>query len=230
VGYPKLTMTECVVVALCIVGAAVLLVPYILNSRGKARSATCQYHEMKLILATRELKEQSGSIEPSTWPQQLAGELTDPQIIYHCPSDERQPRHEASYGINNRVDQLSSGDGEKGVFRDYNALVAAVVRDGASGNWRRHIAPRHFEFVNVLRTCLSLLATGSGPAAGQRRLQFFQTAGKSPRPLAGLLIYEALSASGIVSLEIISSKVWRVRIVRTCPSWISNSGASVLEL
>ena len=50
-GYPKLTMTECVVVALCIVGAAVLLVPYILNSRGKARSATCQYHEMKLILA-----------------------------------------------------------------------------------------------------------------------------------------------------------------------------------
>ncbi len=142
-------MTECVVVALCIVGAAVLLVPYILNSRGKARSATCQYHEMKLILATRELKEQSGSIEPSTWPQQLAGELTDPQIIYHCPSDERQPRHEASYGINNRVDQLSSGDGEKGVFLDYNALVAAVVGDGASGNWRRHIAPRHFEFVNV---------------------------------------------------------------------------------
>ncbi len=153
-GYPRLTMTECVVVALCIGGAALLLVPFLLNSRGKARSATCQYHEMGLIVATLELADpalpiQTLPIEPSQWPQQLAGELTDPQIVYHCPSDERQPRHEASYGMNNRADRLSGGDGEKGVFLDYDALKAVVVGDGASGNWQKYIAPRHFEFVNV---------------------------------------------------------------------------------
>ena len=142
-------MTECVVVVLCMGGVAILLVPFLLNSRGKARSATCQYHEIKLIMATLEFNGQAGSIEPSKWPQQLAGELTDSQIVYHCPSDERQPRHEVSYGINNRVDQLSSGDGEKGVFLDYDALKAVVIGDAASGNWQTFIAPRHFEFVNV---------------------------------------------------------------------------------
>jgi hypothetical protein len=154
VGYPRLTITECVVVVLCLGLAAIFLVPVILNSRGEARSATCQYHEMGLIMATLELVDstlptQTLPIEPSQWPQQLAGKLTDPQIVYHCPSDERQPRHEASYGMNNRADQLSGEDGEKGVFLDYDALVAVVVGEGATANWQRYIAPRHFEFVNV---------------------------------------------------------------------------------
>ena len=153
-GYPRLTITECVVVVLCLGLAAIFLVPVLLNSRGEARSATCQYHEMGLIMATLELADptlpmKTLPIEPSEWPQQLAGELTDPQIVYHCPSDERQPRHEASYGMNNRADQLVNGDEEKGVFLDYDALVAVVVGEGATANWQRYIAPRHFEFVNV---------------------------------------------------------------------------------
>jgi len=179
-------MTECVVVVLCMGGVAILLVPFLLNSRGKARSATCQYHEIKLIMATLEFNGQAGSIEPSKWPQQLAGELTDSQIVYHCPSDERQPRHEASYGMNNRADRLGNGDEEKGVFLDYDALVAVVVGEGATANWQRYIAPRHFEFVNVafhdgrveLRDPAVL-----DPAKCEQRIQFWLPSSCSQIPL-----------------------------------------------
>lgn len=148
-GYPRLTMTECFVIVLCIGLLAILALPTILMSRGESRSATCQYHQIALILATRQLVEQTANPDPAKWPQQLAGVLADPQIVYHCPSDERQPPREASYGINNRAYQMSDTDPEKGIFLDYNAILAEVVGTGAAANWQSFIAPRHFEFVNL---------------------------------------------------------------------------------
>jgi len=146
----RITPIEVLVVLICLGLVSILVLPALLMSREESRSLTCQSHQAKLVLGLRDPSDPVAITDPSKWPQILALRFTDPSIVEHCPSDARRPPATASYGINPTVTRFADEDASKITFIDFNALVVVLTEDNLLTQWKRSVAPRHFDFVNVV--------------------------------------------------------------------------------
>ena len=145
----QITPMGILIVILCVGLLFVLITPAILISREESRGITCQSHQTQLVLQLREQHLLSSLADPSIWPATLAESWGQAMTDEHCPSDNRQPRPQASYGINALVSQFGEGDAYKITFLDFDSLVVALTDGNIDQLWRTSVAPRHFDLVNV---------------------------------------------------------------------------------
>ena len=146
----RITPVEVLVVLVCLGLISVLVLPAMLISREESRSLTCQSHQVQLVLAIRESNDPLSIVDPTQWPELLAPLFNEGSIIEHCPSDDRQPPAIASYGINPRIIDFKDVEESKISFLDFDALVVDLSEKQRLTQWNRSVAPRHFDFVNVV--------------------------------------------------------------------------------
>ena len=145
----QITPMGILIVILCVGLLFVLITPAILISREESRGITCQSHQTQLVLQLREQHLIESLVDPSIWPATLAESWGQAMTDEHCPSDNRQPRSQASYGINALVSQFGEGDAYKIIFLDFDSLVVALTDGTIDEAWGASVAPRHFDLVNV---------------------------------------------------------------------------------
>ena len=148
----RITPVEVLVVLVCLGLISVLVFPALLISREESRSITCQSHQVQLVLEIRKPNDPLLIADPKNWPQSLASRLNESSLIEHCPSDDRQPPAIASYGINPRIAEFIDEDGSKISFLDFDATVVDLnlAEQQRVTRWSQSVAPRHFDFVNVV--------------------------------------------------------------------------------
>ena len=145
----QITPMGILIVILCVGLLFVLITPAILISREESRGITCQSHQTELVLHLREQHLLESLVDPSIWPATLAESWGEARTDEHCPSDNRQPRPQASYGINALVSQFGEGDAYKITFLDFDSLVMALTDVNIDEAWGASVAPRHFKLVNI---------------------------------------------------------------------------------
>jgi len=142
------TLVELLIV-IAIVGVLVaLLLPAIQMARASARSSHCSSNLHQLGLVLQMMGTERVGRSTATWPQQVAGRLEGLAVL-HCPDDVTGPTT-ISYGLNNRLGQMSTADSGKIVALDYQHPVANVVGPQGSDDWPALMAPRHRGSQNVL--------------------------------------------------------------------------------
>ena len=148
----RITPIEVLVVLICLGLISVLVLPTLLISRAESRSITCQSHQVQLVLEIRKPNDPLLIVNPKNWPQSLVLRLKERSHIKHCPSDDRQPPAIASYGINPHISEFIDEDGSKISFLDFDATVVDLnlTEQQRVTRWNQSVAPRHFDFVNVV--------------------------------------------------------------------------------
>ena len=146
----RITPVEVLVVLFCLGLISVLVLPALLISREESRSITCQSHQVQLVLEIRQPNNPLLITDPKNWPESLASRLNNGSLIEHCPSDDRQPPAITSYGINPRIAEFMDADGGRVSFLDFDATVVNLTEQRRVTQWNQSVAPRHFDFVNVV--------------------------------------------------------------------------------
>jgi len=128
-----------------------LLASAVYTANERSRAADCAERLRQVGIVLQLSASERRKLSAAKWNDFLSPLVEGEIDVFHCPSDVEKLEDDPSYGMNDRIRRMISGDSEKIVMLDYATLEVEPFADDVDELWHEEIRPRHLGEVNLLK-------------------------------------------------------------------------------